>query len=142
METASVLKTKSMLKNIFIACLIILGSITASHAQTLRITNVNSEDDKVYNEVSAKALGKNLVLTIYDKSVQVDVPNEKPMFLREVSDNNYSAITSDTPNETWRADLSVNTTLGVVTSASLTITVSEKGGSYRRASCTITAKRF
>ena len=131
-----------MLKRLFIACLIILGSIATSHAQTLKITNVNSEDDKIYNEVSAKALGKNLVLTIYDKSVQVEVPNEKPIFLREVSENNYSAITNDTPNETWRADLTVNTTLGVVTSATLTITVSEKGGSYRRASCTITAKRF
>ena len=133
-----------MLKRSFIICIVICCTAITTHAQTLKITDVTSSNDKMYKDVAANALGKNLVLTIYDKSVKVEPSGQKSIILREQSEDYYYDITEENGGERWTASLTVNKSLGVVTSAVLIITVSQtdKGIMNKSASCTITAKRF
>ena len=118
---------------------------TACLSQTLKITDVNCSDEKDFKQANENALGKNMVLTIYDKTVKVVIPKSKPMFLSKSSDDQYYGVTDDTKSEIWTANLIINTTLGIITSAKLIVTVTPKRGSFSfnyTESCTLTAKRF
>ncbi|MDB5004932.1 MAG: hypothetical protein JWQ34_3157 [Mucilaginibacter sp.] len=131
-----------MFNKLILTCFLVFGTLTISNAQSLKITDVNSSNDKMYKQAS-EGLGKAIIITIYDKSVKLQLPDDaKPIVLRAISANEYYDVTEESEKEKWTARLTVNKTLGVVTSALLTITVAEKGGKYQSASCTFTAKRF
>jgi hypothetical protein len=132
-----------IIKKLFIISLFLTSNLSVK-AQTLKITDVKSSDDRMYKSAS-DALGKNLLLEVYDSSVRIIIADDKkPLILKEVSKNRYFGTTEQNDNEAWKAELSIDTTIGVITSATLTVTVSEKnkGINGRSASCTLTAKRF
>lgn len=114
----------------------------ASYAQTLKITDVSSENENLYSSVSKRNLGKNLILEIYDKAAKVTLANEKPLIMKQVSNGLYHTVVEDRQTEVMTADLTVDKILGVVASAKFKITISETGGEHRKASYVVTGKRY
>src|SRR5579875_931714 len=96
---------------VLITALFALLCFTTCHAQSLKITDVKSSYDKMYRDAS-QLLGKNLNINIYDSSVSVEMPSEKPMYLKLVSDNYYSATIDENDVELWTAKLTVYKTIG------------------------------
>ena len=114
----------------------------ASYAQTLKVTDVSSENEKLYSSVSKRNLGKNLILEIYDKAAKVTLANEKPLIMKQVSNGLYHTVVEDRQTEVMTADLTVDKILGVVSTAKFKITISETGGKHRTASYVVTGKRY
>lgn len=131
-----------MFKSLLITCLLAIITLTTVHAQNLKVSAVDASDTKIYNEVAPKYLGKVMQLTIYDNSVTVKVAKVDPINLRLTSDNDYSMVESDSEHESHTFYLTINKTLCVITSATLKYVIREKGGQYRTADFTLTAKRF
>ncbi len=115
----------------------------SSYAQTFKITDVNSVDKETYDNLASHALGKNVIVTFYDKSVSIKLPEEKPLFLRKVDNNFYSerkVLTNGVETET--TTLKVYKTLGIISSIEVSFNIAENAGQYRNKGGSLTAKRF
>ncbi|UKJ07788.1 hypothetical protein [Solitalea lacus] len=130
-----------MKKTLFTTILIILFSAISVYAQTLKVTSVNASDDKLYNRIAPRELGKELTLTIYDNSVLVKTTNGT-LVLKMVSENKYSKTESSSEKETVSFELIVNKTMSVITSANFTKYIRENGGLNRSAWYELKATRF
>ncbi len=129
------------IKVIAIIIFFISFGVTA-FSQTLKVTGVDANLDRLYQSLAKKSLGKTMVLKVYDNSVIVKIGNLQEEILKQVSPGSYSKIIKDTETETETHSLTINTTLSVVTSAEFTITIQENIRQRRMARGTITAKRF
>lgn len=120
-----------MLKSFFTTICVVILTFSFTHAQTLKVTAVDASEEKIYNEVAPKALGKSMVLAIYDNSATVKVQGEDIIVLKQTSTNNYSKLEKDDEKESHTWYLAIDKTVGVITSATLKYLIKEKGGKYR-----------
>jgi hypothetical protein len=132
----------TMLKSLLITCLLAFTTLTASYAQTLKVTKVDASVTKLYDSAAKIFLGKPMVLAIYDNSATVKLADGDPIIVKLTNDNEYSAIESESDKERHTFYLTINKTLGVITSSTLKYLISEKGGQHRTAYWLLTAKRF
>lgn len=131
-----------MLKKIILTLVLAIAAYSIGAAQTLKVTAVNATEDRLYNFAAEHFLGKSMTLTIYDNSVSVKLPGRDAIILRETSDGTYRYLYKDMDTEAQTFVLTVNKTVGVVTSAELELNVDEKGGQHRHAGWSLMAKRF
>jgi hypothetical protein len=89
-----------------------------------------------------QALGKAMILIVYDNDISVKVGSDPAMILKQNLENEYERIEKDDDHESEVYILLVNRTLSIITSAELTVNVKEKGGQYRKMWVKITGKRF
>jgi hypothetical protein len=131
-----------MFKKILLVCLLIIGTATV-HAQTLKITDVDASDPKLWNSRTKALLGKSFTLTYFDRTVKLQLPGQEAIILRKNGENSYST-TEDrgTGTETMYWSMTTETTLNVVTAASITMTIAENALPHRSASLYIKGKRF
>ena len=142
MKDYSVLQPFLMLKKILLVTILAVNVMTAS-AQKLKITDVTVTDQKLWDEQTKSLFGKSITLTMFDNAVKVELPGDKPLVLRQSSSKpNQYVQSTDSRTETQTYTLTVQSTLRVVTSATLTLLFSESKSPYRTASMTLTAKRF
>jgi hypothetical protein len=114
---------------------------SVAFSQTLKITGVDSENEKLYEKTAKRYLGKIMTLEVYDNAIRLKV-NQNDEVLKQVSPNFYKKILKDSDTQTETITLEVNTTLSVITSATLRLIIEEKSGQKRMAISKITAKRF
>ena len=123
--------------------LVLICSTVFAFSQTLKITDVDADDQRLYDSATKRYLGKKMIIEEFDKSVRITVGNEKPLIMKRDERNHaeYSARYKETEHEITHVRLTVDKTLGVTTAAIFTLTISEKQG-YQHASYVVTAKRF
>lgn len=128
---------KSVLLLAFIAL------VTFSQAQTLKITDVQASNNKLWNDKTKALLGKKLSLTFYDRTVRIMLPDTEPLVLAKDNDDSYSGLDNlSTQNESFLWKLTTQTAVRFITKATVTLTISQLKPPYRSAVLTITAKRF
>lgn len=135
----------TMLKSTFFTCILAFIMQMGGYAQTLKITDVKSSDVKFNKQATEATLGKTMVLTFYDNIVKVTIPKEKPMFLNKSSDNSYYSVWELDKSANQSANLTVDKTFGVLTSAELIINITPTKSNFpwnAKVSCTFIAKRF
>lgn len=131
-----------MLKKILIVCLLVVGTATA-HAQTFKISDVDANDKRLWNNKTQSLLGKSFTLTFFDRTVRIQIPGQQPLVLKKTDENSYYySQDRGTGTEVLSWLLRIDTTLGVITSAVVTETIADKPNLSYSASLTISGKRF
>ena len=124
--------------------LVLIISLCASSvfAQTFKITGFVS-DDKKFDSIEARLMGKQLTLIVYDNSASIKIGNDSPDLMHLIRENEYNLdLSKSNTKETQTLNLKLNKTLAFITSVELTFLVRENEGYYRHSSWTLTAKRF
>lgn len=117
--------------------------VTFSQAQTLKITDVQASNKKLWNNKTKALLGKTLSLKYYDSAVRLKLPDMETQVLSKGNDGTYSGLDDNSnTNESFVWGLTTQSTVGFITQATVTMTISELKPPYRSAVLTITAKRF
>jgi len=130
-----------MFKKLLLFCFLLIGAAT-THAQTLKITDVDYDDKRLNNPNVNGLLGKPITLTFFDRKVRVVMASDKPAVLNKDNNDNYSASADYSSNDTMSWYLEPETTLGIITSVVYKVTISEKRSPFRSSTLTITGKRF
>lgn len=123
-----------------VALLLLLSTVT--YSQTLKVTAVDGSTNDVYNQIAKKALGKNMIITVFDNAIKMKIGAMPEEILKKTGDNLYVYVARDQETEYETHTLKVNTTFSVITFAIFTLVIQEKGGQRRSGTATITAKRF
>ena len=123
-----------------ISFLLLLSTI--AYSQTLKVTAVDGSTNDVYNQIAKKALGKNMIITVFDNAIKMKIGAMPEEILKKSEDNLYVYVARDQDTESETHTLKVNTTLSVITSAVFTLIIQEKAGQRRSGTATITVKRF
>lgn len=113
------------------------------HAQKLKVTALDASTKELYNHHAPYTLGKPFILEVFDNSASVKVGSDDVTYLKESgTKGTYTDVTTnESGTETYTFSLTINSTLGIVTSAVLSWTVQENKGQRRSAFWKITARR-
>ena len=123
-----------------VALLLLLTTVT--YSQTLKVTAVDGSTNDVYNQIAKKALGKTMIITVFDNSIKMKIGAMPEEILKKSEENLYVYVARDQDTESETHTLKVNTTFSLITSAVFTLVIQEKAGQRRSGTATITAKRF